>query len=355
MWFFLLFLIPFAWAFPVLHLIKPESSFTQITTLEACTTYLNTSDLVSCNPALFPFQNQEGLRMGLSTITDGESVEVGQKLLFDPISKEFLEELFEKRAFNSWGANSHIEFRTSKFYLTYNPLLINADVYVFNPASPEVAMSLVKSNRLQVSSGLKLIDTDSVILSLGTKIYYYRSEYFQDSFFLSDLSSEDIEKLIKLKNRSGVAGDIAAFMDFPDTYLPKISVVLKNLNSQYKNTEKDILAENQMRPLLVYETYSRLGLGYSYKQKWGVINSEVNFAFRELFQDYYNEYLVASIGYSLTRFSTNLSYSKYQQVFGFNFGSKLANIGIFYGKSRPLGDFSAQEENVGGIRAEISL
>lgn len=293
--------------------------------------------------------------MGLSTITDGESVEVGQKLLFDPIKKEFLEKLFKERAFNSWGGNSFIELRTSKFYLAYNPLAVNADVFVFNPSSPEVAMSLIKSNRLQVTSGLKIVDNDLWTFTLGAKIYYYRSEYYQDSFFLSDLTTQDVDQLIKLKNRSGVAGDLGGFMKFGNRYLPKISFLIKNLNSLYKNTEKDIVAENQMRPLLVYETYSKLGFGYEFKRSWGAINTEINLPFREVYQDYYNEYLVGSIGYSLTRFSTHVSYSKYQQIFGFNFGSKLASVGIFYGKSRPLGDFSTQTENVGGIRAEISL
>jgi hypothetical protein len=189
MWILLCLIPAFSWAFPVLHFIKPESNFSQITTLDACTTFLTSKDMAGCNPALFAFQRDEGVRIGLSTITDGESVEVGQKLLFDPIKKEFLEKLFRERAFNSWGANSFIELRTSKFFLSYDPLAINADVFVFNPASPEVAMSLVKSNRLQATTGFMVIDNNILQASVGTKFFYYRSEYFQDSFFLSDLAS----------------------------------------------------------------------------------------------------------------------------------------------------------------------
>lgn len=356
MWIILLLFSGLSWGFPILHFIKPESNFTQITTLDSCTTFMgNQGDMVGCNPALFPFQKQEGLRLGLTTITDGESVEVGQKLLFDPIEEEFLQKLFKEQAFNSWGANSYIELRTSKFYLAYNPLAVNADVFVFNPSSPEVAMSLVKSNRLQVTSGLKVAENDFWTFSLGTKLYYYRSEYYQDSFFLSDLTTQDVDELIKLKNRSGVAGDLGAFIKFENRYLPKISFLVKNINSLYKNEEKDIVAENQMRPLMVYETYSRIGLGYDIKKSWGALNAEINLPFRNFYQDYYNEYLVGSIGYSLTRFSAQMSYSKYQHIFGFNFGSKIASVGIFYGKSRPLGDFSTQDENVGGVKGEISL
>lgn len=293
--------------------------------------------------------------MGLSTITDGESVEVGQKLLFDPIKEEFLRKIFAERSFNSWSANSYIELRTSKFFLGYDPLSVNADVFVFNPSSPEVAMSLVKSNRLQITSGALLVDNNFMKASVGAKVYYYRSEYYQDSFFLSDLTGQDVEDLVKLKDRSGVAFDFGTFFKFQNTWLPKVSLLLKNVNSKYKTKEEDILAENQMRPLLTYETYSRVGLGYDYKTSWGAFNTEINLPFKEMYQNLYNEYISGSIGYSLSRFSTQVSLSKYQQVFGFNFGSKIAGIGIFYGRSRPLGDFSTQRENIGGVRAEVSL
>ena len=355
MWLLVFLFTSVAWGFPTLHLIKPESNFSQITTLDACTTYLSGPDMVGCNPALFPLQKSVGIRMGLSTITDGESVEVGQKLLFDPIKKEFLEKLFSRRAYNSWDFNSSIELRTSKFYLAYDPLSVNADVFVFNPSSPEIAMSLIKSNRLQITSGVELLNTESILFTMGTKFYYYRSQYYQDSFFLSELTSNDVKDLIKLRKKSGVAGDIGGFLQFKETWLPKISVLLKNVGSTFKNTEKDIEAENEMRPLLTYEQYSRLGFGYDYKTSFGAFSTELNLAFRSIFSNFYSEYPSLSLGYALTRFNSQISYSKYQQVLGFNFGSKIASIGIFYGRSRPLGDFSTQTENVGGVRMEISL
>jgi hypothetical protein len=293
--------------------------------------------------------------MGISTITDGQSVEVGQKLLFDPIKKEFLEKLFRQRSYNSWDANSFIELRTSKFFLSYDPLSVNADVFVFNPASPEIAMSIVKSNRLQATTGAKVVDNDTFLVTMGSKIYYYRSQYYQNSFFLSDLSSQDVKQIIKLQRYSGVAADIGTYFQVKDSWLPKLSIMIKNLGSQFRNSDKDIRAENQMRPLLVYETYSRVGLGYDYKAPWGALSGEVNFAFREVFKDYYSEYPSLSLGYGLTRFHASIAWAKYQQVMGFNFQSKIASIGIFFGKSRPLGDFSTQTDNVGGVRAEVSL
>lgn len=293
--------------------------------------------------------------MGLSTITDGDSVEVGQKLLFDPIKEEFLREIFREHPFSSWGANSFIQLRTGKFYLSYDPILVNADVYVFNPSSPEVAMSLVKSNRLNVSTGYEAINNDQMQLSLGIKAYYYRSEHYRDSFFLSQLSSQEVSELIALEKTNGVAGDLSTFIQFKDSWLPKISLIVKNLNTTFNNKDKDVVSENQMRSILVYEMYSRAALGYDYKTEWGIFNAEINAPFSNFYEDLYTEYLVGSLNYSLSRFSTSLSFSKYQQAFGFNFGSKLAGIGIFYGRSRPLGDFSDQKENVAGVRGEVSL
>jgi hypothetical protein len=355
MWILLFFITSLTWAFPVLHFIRPESNFTQIVTLDSCSTHALTQDMVSCNPALFPYQKEEGLRLGLSTITDGESVEVGQKLLFDPIKEDFLRDIFEDRPFNSWGANSFIQLRTSKFYLSYDPLLVNADVYVFNPASPEVAMSLIKSNRLNVTSGLEVVNNDQLKVSFGAKVYYYRAEIFQDSFFLSDLTSQEAEDLVNFEKHNGIAGDLGSYFEFHNKWLPKIGLQVKNINSVIRNKDSEVISENQMRPVLVYETYSRLGLGYDWKTQWGIFNAELNAPFSNYFENIYNEYISGSLSYTLSRFSTSLSYSKYQQAFGFNFGSKIATIGIFYGSSRPLGDFSTQKEELAGIRGEVSL
>lgn len=355
MWILLFFITSLAWAMPVLHFIKPESNFTMITTLGACSTFLNTVDMVGCNPALFPYQTDNSLRLGVGTITDGESVEVGKKLLFDPIKEEYLREIFQKRSFNSWSGNTNIELRTAKFYLGYDPISVNADIFVFNPSSPEVAMSLVKSNRLHISSGFEFINNKMIKASIGVKAYYYRTELYQDSFFLSDLVGQDIDEIIKLEKKSGLAGDFGGLIQFNSVYLPKISFLVKNLNSQVRNKEKDILAENQLRPLMVYETYSRLGFGYDFKRSWGVINTELGIPFKEVYEDLYSDYIALSAGYSLSRFGTQVSYSRYQQALGLYFGSKIANIGIFYGNSRPLGDFSKQTESVAGVRAEVSL
>ncbi len=344
-----------SWAFPVLHFIKPDSSFTQITTLDACTTFSTTVDMVKCNPALFPYQADQGLRMGGATITDGESVNVGQKLILDPIKQDFLRDLFQKRAFNSWAANSSIELRTPKFYMSYDPLLINADIFVFNPASPEVSMSLVKSNRLKVTSGWEVLRNDTLRFSIGGTAYYYRNQYFRDSFFLSDLATKKADQLIDFKKKNGVAADLGGALKFENRFLPKVSFVVKNLNSSLQNKDQDITSENQLRTILTYETYSRLGFGYDYKNSWGIINGEINLPFRDVYRELYTEYISGSVGYSLSRFSTQVSYSKYQSVLGLNFGSKIATIGIFYGKSRPLGDFSTQTENVSGVRFEVSL
>lgn len=338
-----------------MHFIKPESNFTQIVTLDACSTFLITKDMVGCNAALFPYQKEEGLRMGVATITDGKSVEVGQKLLFDPIKEEFLREIFEDHPFSSWGANSIIQLRTGKFYLSYDPLSVNADVFVFNPASPEVAMSLIKTNRLNITSGFEVMNNDTLKMSLGVKAYYYRTEYYQDSFFLSNLTDQKAEDLVDFKKRNGIAGDLSGFVQFTNKWIPKMSLVVKNLNTDYRNKEADIISENQMRPLMIYEMYSRAALGYDFKTEWGILNAEVNAPFSEIYQDIYTEYIVGSLNYTLSRFSTSLSYSKYQQAFGFNFGSKIASIGIFYGKNQPLGDFSTQKESVAGLRAEVSL
>jgi hypothetical protein len=232
---------------------------------------------------------------------------------------------------------------------------VNADVFVINPASPEVAMSLIKSNRLNLTSGMELVNNGILKSSIGAKVYYFRNEVYQDSFFISQLTSQNVKEIIKFKKQNGVAGDIGTYFQFQNAWVPKFSFILKNLNSTLNAKEEDLISENQMRPILLNEFYSRAGLGYDWRGEWGIVNTELGLPFRRAFEELYTDYIALSLGYTLSRFTTSISYSKYQQVFGFNFGSKLASIGIFYGRSQPLGDFSTQKDNVAGIRIEVSL
>lgn len=144
-------------------------------------------------------------------------------------------------------------------------------------------------------------------------------------------------------------------IQFSNKYIPKFSFQVKNLNSPIHNNDEEVISESQMRPVLVYQMYSRLGIGYDIKTNWGIFNAELNAPYNNAFQDLYNEYISGSIGYSLSRFSTLVSYLIYQQAFAFNFGSKVASIGIFDGTSRPLGDFSAQKGSLAGVRGEVSF
>jgi hypothetical protein len=351
----LLALVRTAQAAPVLHLVSPDSSFTQITTLSGCSTFIRRTDAPECNPALFAGSKEAWVRFGLATIADGDSVDTSQKLLFDSVKEPFLEELFNERAFTTAGMNSSIDFRTPYFQLSYDPVSVTADVFVFNPAFPEVAMSLVKSKRLGATSGMTLWQESDQSLSVGGTVFYYQRREFLGEFALVDLATSEVEDLIVFENESGPAGDLGVAFQGGAGWVPDVSLVVKNLGAKFDFDEADLKSERKLRPVLVYETHSRLGVGKSWATEYGGFGTEVSLPFDGVYAAYYPEYASIAAAYQLGGFDWNLGVARFQQVTGFRFSSKNTAVGIFFARTQPLGRFRDEEERSAGVQLGVTL
>jgi hypothetical protein len=351
----LFFTLQSAFAAPVLHLIRPDSTFAQITTLDACMLMRGHSDAGSCNPALYKTEKKQGIGFGLATISDGDSVEVGKKLIFKPIEEEFLRELFEEKSFNTWGANTSIDFKTSLFHLYYDPVTVTADVLVLNPAFPEVSMALVKSKRVGVTMAHELLSSDEQALSIGVNAFHYQRKEYLDSFSLVDLTSSDVDELIKFKTRSGSAADVGLAYQNQSSWVPDVSFLVKNLNSDFKTNDSRLESERYLWPVLVYETHSRLAVGKTISTEYGALGFEVNAPFKGVYEDFYNEFLTLGAHYHMRSLEWLVGLAKYQQTTGFRFSAKSVAVGVFYARTRPLGDFRKDVENSAGVQLGVSL
>lgn len=346
-----------AYAMPILHLFKPHANFTQVVSQDTCAFFTKRKDSVGCNPALFYKNATEGLKFFIGAKSDGDSIDTGQKLIFENIKKEFLEELFEDKNFNSFGGGAFLEFNTPYFYLNYDPLYVTADVFVFNPAYPEISMSLHNSKRLGLTSGTRIsfLSNTENSLDIGGSLFYYEDNYYEDSFSLFQLTNQSADELINFKRNNSIASDIG--LTYTNTYqfLPNISILIKNLFSHYKLDEDRLTSEKYLQPILTYENYSRFNLGYDFSFDYGSINTEVSLPFSKVFENYYSEYSSLALGYSLGTFSTTASVSKYITNFGFKFESSSSSIGIYYSKIKSLGDFSQKAEDTAGFTFEVYL
>jgi hypothetical protein len=339
----------------VLHLVSPDATFTQISTLSTCTTFQGHTDAPECNPALFAGSKGAWVRFGLATITDGDSIDTSQKLLFDSVKEPFLEELFNERAFTTAGMNSAIDFRTPYFQLSYDPVSVTADVFVFNPAYPEVAMSLVKSKRLGATTGATVWQDNDRRLSIGGTLFYYQRREFLGEFALVDLATNEVDELIIFENESGAAGDLGVAFQAGSGWLPHVSLLVKNLGAKFDFDEADLTSERKLRPVLVYETHSRLGVGKNWATAYGGWSTELNLPFDGVYAAYYPDYAAISGAYQLGGFEWNVGVARFQQVTGFRFSSKNTAVGIFFARTRPLGRFRDEDERSAGVQLGVTL
>lgn len=344
-----------AFGIPVLHSIRPDSTFTQISTLEACTLSRYSGDITSCNPGLFKRDKSQGVHFSFASVTDGDSVETGKKLIFSPIKESFLRELFEEKSYSSWDGNTSIDFKTPLFHLYYDPVTVTADVLIINPSFPEVSMALVKAKRLGIVSGYDLYSDSEQTLGIGANIFYYQRKQYLDSFSLVDLTNNEIGDLIHFQTKSGAAADLGLAYHNNSNWVPDFSLLIKNLNSDYKTNDERISSERYLWPVLVYENYSRIGIGKDFISDYGAFTFELSVPFQGVYSYFYKDYTTVAGQYSLSNFEWLIGASKYQKTTGIKFSSKSTSVGIFYSQNQPLGDFREQTEKVAGIQLGVML
>ena len=98
-----------------------------------------------------------------------------------------------------------------------------------------------------------------------------------------------------------------------------------------------------------------MDLGYDFKLDLGAVGVGVSLPFANVFDDFYRDYSVFSLSYSLWDLELMGGVSKYNNVLALKFASISNSIGIYYGKLDNLGDFSEVEEEYAGISLEIFI
>ena len=334
---------------------KPHFSFLQLTTLDTCGIFTNRRDSIHCNPASFKSSATEGLTFHLSTKTEGDSVELGKKIIFDPITKETLEELFELDSFSSWDANSMIEFRNSLFYLSYDPVYATANFFVFNPAYPEVSLMTSSQRRINITMGEEF-NLNNNIFSIGGSLFYFERSYFSGTFALLDVNSKGIGELIDFEKTNGINADLGFIYHHKDyEWIPKLSIIARNIGSLVKVNEDNIDSEKLIEPILLYEPYSKIDLGYDFKTLYGYFGVAVGAPFNKNFSEFYSDYIATSVNYSIWDFELSGAISKFSQVSSFKFSSPNNAIGVNFGRSKALGDFLSDYESFSYVSLEIYL
>jgi len=359
MWKFTLFIYLIcvnSYALPLSISNKPHFSFNQIGTLDACAVYKKRRDSINCNPANFKSSSYEGMVFHLTTKTDGDSVDTGKELLFEPISESNLRDIFELNAFSSWDANSIIEFRTTLFYLSYEPIYTSANFFLYNPAFPEVSLNLSSQRRINITVGEEFKFLSYNVLSFGTNVNYFERRYFSGTFALLDVSGSGVDELINFKKTSGINADVGlTYQSTYSKYIPIISVQMRNLGAIHEINNEKVKSEKFIEPILLYETYTKIDVGYDLTLDYGSLGFAVSLPYNKDMSELYTDYITSSVSYSLWDFEVMGASSLYTQMMAIKFASPMNAIGIYFGKSKAIGNFLDDYENYAGVTLEIYL
>ena len=85
------------YALTITHQLRPNGNFDTLSLANACSTITGTSFSVRCNPALFPYSKEEGILITGAGKSDGDSIDNGRDLIFDPITEPLIAASFRKK------------------------------------------------------------------------------------------------------------------------------------------------------------------------------------------------------------------------------------------------------------------
>ncbi len=342
-------------AFNVTHQIKPGSDFESMSLANACSTFTGEKFTLSCNPASFPFYKSEGISISLLGKADGDSIDNGRDLIFDPITEDLIRKLFEEKSFNSFTFDGSIRFNTSFFELTYTPYYLIGDLYIFNPAFPEISLNLLNRETLRITSGDEIFANSmgAKSISIGYSLFYYKNTYANNTFSLFDLSNEDPEDLVVFKEDRGVDGKLSLLYIPASNYFPKLSYQLHNFldAAKFDIAQADISQET----ILLFERYTTLGIGKEFFSKFGGVDINIELFFSGFLEEFYKDYAALAIRYNLNLFSINTALSTNYQNVGLLFRSENMNVGVNYSREKDAPSIQGDYDNSAYILMEVSL
>lgn len=355
-WIACLLSISTAFGHPLKTLIGPHFGFNQVATQDTCANFSLRRDSVLCNPANIAISNTEDLTFSIFSKTDGDSVEAGQKILFDPIKEDNLRDLFELNSFNSWEANTMIEFHTGYFYLSYEPIYAQAGFFIYNPASPEISLTSSSQRRINITIGDQYEISSNHSLSFGTNVFYYERNYYSGQFSLLDLTGTDVDELVSFKKTSAINTDLGLLYQNDETlWIPYVSWQYRNLGSSHEVDEDKLDDEVSLESILLYEPYMKFEIGYDFLLEYGSLGISSSFSFDKEMKTYYSDYSVLALNYSLWNFEVMSSFSLYTKTLGIKFASNSNSVGVIWGETKALGDYLDRPESFAIVALEIYL
>lgn len=277
-----------------------------------------------CNPAFLPEAAQGALLIRLYLGNGYAAFSTAQQLLYEPISKEFLRSLFEKKNVTSVEANTGMVFTSKYLQGEFSPYRMQYVSEIRNPNYPVVAIHAAVERRLQFSGGLPVeflsSETDSV--TVGARARLLNRRFVHSAFSLVQALSERPNTLIPVKTQTAVFLDPFVGWVHRSEWTYRLSLGVVNVGSghpsaaEYPDTTDLQLGAGLEIPLPVGRV--RVGLDLADVTTASSLDSRVRLG----------------AGYRLANMELMAGYNINSVSAGVTMGSQLIRAGIAYEFSR---------------------
>lgn len=311
----------------VRHTLTPTDSVFSVQSQQTCSTYLLQPNPHWCNPALFSFSKKSAIKADIAINADQDAYDTTNRLINQPITKEFLELLFKTKDFQSFSALIRLEALSPLLSFSFTPAYLVGAYRLSNPNLPELSVAAARESQIRVTSGTLVQDWKDWKLHAGASLYFYdRKTYYVNANAL-ELVVKDINTLVEAKQQKGVNSDVGIFLENMENSLPNFSIVGENIISpqlQSLHTNRNL----DLEPL--FRRRVRVGVGQTMTHDTGSYYLGLQTPFLDFFREFDRYETSVGLTYGIGRLRGFTSLSPLMYSFGFSFMSDYYDVGIQY-------------------------
>lgn len=191
-----------------------------------------------CNPAYLP-DLPESLLLARVFMWNGyAALNSADQFLNKPLTKDYLQSLFQNQNASAVEANAQLSFSTRYFQASFSPYRVEYASEVHNPNDPEVAVNAAIEQSLVFATGTSLLSLSPDIrnFSVGVQLKLVQRKFVHGSFTLLDVATRETSDYLPVKQQSVALVDSSlAWIPRKNSWHLRMSIGLKNLGFSSAN------------------------------------------------------------------------------------------------------------------------
>jgi hypothetical protein len=193
-------------------------------------------DTTVCNPAFLPDFKESSLLARVYLGNGYTALSMANQFIYQPISKDFLKEMFQHQNVTRVDANISLVFVTRYFSASFSPYRIQYVSEIHNPNFPVVAVHASVEKSIVFSAGFPIWTSDqsTEMLSIGAKFRILQRKYVHSFFSLFQAMSEDPRILAPVRSQNALFLD--PFLGWSSSKLfwkPRFSLSIQNIGTSW--------------------------------------------------------------------------------------------------------------------------